>query len=70
MSGIIKRNNYGLKKDNSGEFKDTPYEFQKNNFEKSMRFAKKELGIEMKIIVGPYNKTDQIFSKVNRKIRI
>lgn len=68
-----KKNNFGPEKNNRGEYDGTPYNYQKNNFEKAMDFAEKELNIEMKTFGPPYGKTDSTFSKVireNKKIKV
>lgn len=59
-----KRKNYPPENSNVGEFSGTPYAFQKEHFEKSMRYAKSELGIKMRTFGSPFNQTDETFSKV------
>lgn len=49
---------------NQGEFKGTPYEYQKSHLEQGSTTAREELGIEMHSFGAPYNKTDEVFTRV------
>ena len=59
-----KRKNHPPENINVGEFSGTPYNFQKKHFEESMKYAKSELGIEMKTFGAPFNQTDETLTKV------
>ncbi|WP_299108356.1 DUF2334 domain-containing protein [uncultured Winogradskyella sp.] len=59
-----KRKNHPPENSNVGEFSGTPYGFQKEHFERSIKYAKSELGIDMKTFGAPFNQTDETFAKV------